>query len=30
LLAIYRAGNEDPGAFRVTSSYVVATLRRSA
>jgi SAM-dependent methyltransferase len=28
MLAIYEAGNEDPAAFRVTSRYVVATLRR--
>ena len=28
ILAIYEAGNEDPDAFRVTSSYVVATARR--
>jgi SAM-dependent methyltransferase len=28
MLAIFRAGNEDPHAFRVTSRYVVATARR--
>jgi SAM-dependent methyltransferase len=28
MLAIYEAGNEDPAAFRLTSRYVVATLRR--
>jgi SAM-dependent methyltransferase len=28
MLAIYEAGNEDPGGFRVTSRYVVATARR--
>ena len=28
ILTIYEAGNEDPDAFRVTSSYVVATARR--
>jgi SAM-dependent methyltransferase len=28
MLAIYEAGNEDPVAFRITSRYVVATLRR--
>jgi SAM-dependent methyltransferase len=28
MLAIYEEGNEDPDAFRVTSRYVVATLRR--
>jgi SAM-dependent methyltransferase len=26
---IYEEGNEDPGAFRITSRYVVAELRRS-
>ena len=30
MLAIYEAANEDPGAFRVTSRYVVATARRRA
>jgi SAM-dependent methyltransferase len=28
MLAIYAARNEDPGAFRVTSRYIVATARR--
>jgi SAM-dependent methyltransferase len=28
MLEIYEAANEDPSAFRVTSSYVVATARR--
>jgi SAM-dependent methyltransferase len=29
MVAIYEAGNEDPDAFRVTSTYVVATARRA-
>ncbi len=29
MLAIYEAANEDPGAFRVTSTYVVATAHRA-
>ena len=29
-LAILDAANEDPGGFRVTSRYVVATARRAA
>jgi ubiquinone/menaquinone biosynthesis C-methylase UbiE len=29
MLEIYEAGNEDPGAFRATSRYVIATARRS-
>lgn len=29
MLAIYDAANEDPDAFRVTSTYVVATARRA-
>jgi SAM-dependent methyltransferase len=29
MLAIYEARNEDPGAFRVTSTYVLATARRT-
>ncbi len=29
-LAIFEAANEDPGAFKVTSRYVVATARRRA
>ena len=29
MLAIYEASNEDPSAFRVTSTYVVATARRA-
>jgi len=28
MLAILEAGNDDPGAFRITSRYVVATARR--
>lgn len=28
LVALYEEANEDPGAFRVTSTYVVATARR--
>lgn len=28
MLAIYQAANEDPDAFRVTSRYIVATVRR--
>ena len=30
MIAIYEAGNEDPGAFRVTTRYVIATARRHA
>ena len=30
LLAIFEAANEDPGAFRVTSRYVIASIRRVA
>jgi SAM-dependent methyltransferase len=29
MIAIYEAANEDPDAFRVTSTYVVATARRA-
>jgi hypothetical protein len=29
MIAVYEEANEDPGAFRVTSRYVVATARRS-
>jgi hypothetical protein len=30
IVAILEAANEDPGGFRVTGPYVVATLRRAA
>jgi len=28
MLTIYEAANEDPGSFKVTSRYIVATARR--